>query len=130
MLNQTIFKSLLRKNKTLKIMEFKNWAEELEENIDFGYFTYHSKNHVFHHIMMIVVYLDNGIELEFIQQPKETDETKEIVTKIREIVLDEIKKSPTHTETPIIESIDRERFKKYLLENERLMKKMERYIKE
>lgn len=130
MLNQVIFKSLLRKNKTLKMMEFKNWADELEENIDFGYFTYHAKNHTFHHIMMIVVYLEHEIQIEFIQQPKETEETKEIVEKIQEIVVTEIKSNPTYAQHSILPTIERERFKKYLLENERLQKKMERYIKE
>lgn len=130
MLNQVIFKSLLRKNKTLKVMEFKNWADELEENIDFGYFTYHAKTHTFHHIMMIVVYLENEIQIEFIQQPRETEETKEIVEKIRTIVIEEIKANEHYQNHVINPTIDRERFKKYLIENERLKKKMERYIKE
>lgn len=130
MLNQTLFKSLLRKNKALKLMEFKNWGDELEENIDFGYFTYHATNHVFHHIMMIVVYLDNEIQLEFIQQPRETEETNQIIQKIQEIVTSELKENEETKQCSINPHIERERFKKYLLENERLMKKMERYIKE
>lgn len=130
MLNQVSFKSLLRKNKALKVMEFKNWADELDENIDFGYFTYYAKNHTFHHIMMIVVYLENEIQIEYIQQPKETEETKEIIAKIQEVVMAEIKNNSEYAQHAIHPNIDRERFKKYLLADERLQKKMERYIKE
>lgn len=130
MLDQQMFKKLLRKNKNLKLMEWKNWEEELDEKIDFVYFTYYSSHHVHHHIMLIVLYLEYEIQLEFIQQPEETEETSEIITQLNALVVEQLKQNPETKDITIRYEIERERFKKYAEEDAQLQKKMERYIKE
>lgn len=130
MLEQTMFKSLMRKHKNFKVMEIKNWEDELEEKVDFGYFTYSNQDANFIHVMLIVVYLENKIEIEFIQQQKGNEELEEIKTKVYNLLMQRVKESETYQEHEIVDTVDRERFKKYILQNERLQKKMERYIKE
>lgn len=111
-------------------MEMKNWNEELEENVDFIYFTYNVNKSNFIHVMVIVVYLENEIQIEFIQQEKGNTEVEALNRVIYEMIEDKINNDEAQANKKIVDTVDRERFKKYVYENEKLKKKMERYIKD
>lgn len=130
MLQRNMFNTMMRKNKNFKIMEMKNWNEELEENVDFIYFTYNVNKSNFIHVMVIVVYLENEIQIEFIQQEKGNIEVEALNRVIYEMIEDKINNDEAQANKKIVDTVDRERFKKYVYENEKLKKKMERYIKD
>lgn len=129
MLENNTFKSLLRKSKKFKIVELKNWNDELEENIDFIYFTYNVTDTNFEHIMLVVVYLDNRVEYEFIHQLKEHADIEDFKEQVLGLIEKAKIKTETYKDIPLIQGLDKERFKKYILSDEKLRKKMERYIK-
>lgn len=127
-LNEKMFKSLIRKNKKLKVREIANWEKELDEKVDFGYFTFNINESYLAHIMLIIVYLDNEVEIEIIQAEKDTDELLTVKEKMLELTKDEIRKIKEYNDIEIVDGINKDRFKKYILRNEQLKKKMERYL--
>lgn len=129
MLELSTFKSLLRKNKKFKIVELKNWKDELEEDIDFIYFTYNVTDTNFEHIMLVILYLEDKVEYEFIHQLHENSEIEQFKGSVLQLLHSTIEKNGDIHSVPMVQGLDKERFKKYILSDEKLKKKMERYIK-
>lgn len=127
MFEEKELKKIVKKNKKISLMESFNWEKEFEENIGFVYYMYELQVAKYAHIMCIMIFLENEVEIEIISDRKDAQ-----VEAVSEHIVEELKKlinQKTEKELNFKDNVDKERLKKYILENDKLKKKFQNYLK-